>query len=247
MTNKDEFAASLEELGLSANEAAVYVAMLSLGPATILAISKASDVKRTTIYNVLESLKKKGLARTDIRGFKKLYAAEHPKKLESMLERWKGDLRGLLPELEAVFDLKRGESFIKYYEGAEAICNAYFEVLEDLKHEDEFLVVGDPDRWEDTNRSFASAFIKERNKTKLLVRMMLVDSATASRYKEHEKEFGEEIRLLPADSKIETNLVITPRKVLIQQMLQPSVLVTIENKSIINMHTELFNVMWRNR
>ena len=88
MAKSTEITASLEGLGLGANEAAVYIAMLSLGPATVLSISRASGVKRTTIYNVLESLKQKGLVRTDVRGFKQLYAAEHPKKLESMLDTW---------------------------------------------------------------------------------------------------------------------------------------------------------------
>ncbi|HYF29135.1 MAG TPA: helix-turn-helix domain-containing protein [Candidatus Paceibacterota bacterium] len=246
MAKSTEITASLEGLGLGANEAAVYIAMLSLGPATVLSISRASGVKRTTIYNVLESLKQKGLVRTDVRGFKQLYAAEHPKKLESMLEQRRGALLDLLPELEAQFDLKRGESFIKYYEGVGAIRNAYFEMLEGLNHDDEFLVVGDPDRWEDMNGSFATEFIRERNRKKLRIRMMLVDSSTARRYKEHETNFQETIKMLPADSKVDTNLVVTPRKVIIQQMLKPSILVSIENKSIITMHTELFNVMWRN-
>lgn len=220
--------------------------MLSLGPATILNISKASEVKRTTIYNILESLAKKGLTRVDIKGFKKLYAPEHPKKLEAMLDMRKNDLKDLYPELEAMFNLRGGESFIKYYEGTESIKNAYFELLDTLEHNDEFLVTGDPDRWEDVNNSFAAEFIKRRNKAKLRIRMMLVDSETSRKYKQFEKNFHEEIKLLPADSRLETNLVITPRKILIQQMIQPAVLVTVENKSIINMHVQHFNVMWNN-
>jgi sugar-specific transcriptional regulator TrmB len=235
---------SLENLGLNENESRVYVAMLSLGPAPILAISKASEIKRTTVYNVLESLNRKGLARIDIHGFKKLYAAEHPQKLETMLDSRKVELANLLPQLEGLYNLKGGESFIKYYAGAESIKNVHFELLESLQHNNEFLVIGDPDNWERVNESFASDFIQKRNKTKLQVRMMLTDSELSRKYKEFEQNFQEEIRLLPPTAKLDTNLVVTPRRILIQQMFSPVIVISIENSSVITMHRELFNVMW---
>jgi sugar-specific transcriptional regulator TrmB len=244
MSNQSKIIGILEDLGLSDTESRVYFAMLSMGPATILAISKASEVKRTTIYNVLEGLNRKGLTRIEIKGFKKLYVAEHPKKLENILDARKNELTNLFPELEALYNLKGGESFIKYYEGSESIKNAYYDMLDTLQHNDEFLVVGDPQRWEDTNKSFAKDFIAKRNKQTLRIRMILADSELARTYKKFERNFNEEIKLLPPDSKIETNFVITPQKIFIQQMFSPVLVVTIENKSIINMHREFFNVMW---
>lgn len=235
----------MNDLGLNDNESAVYLAMLPLGPATILGISKASGVKRTTIYNVLEGLNRKGLTRVDIRGFKKLYVAEHPQKLERMLEHRQTDLKQAFPEFEALYNLKGGESFIKYYEGSESVKNAYFDMLAALQHNDMFLVIGDPDKWERVNASFGTDFIKTRNKQKLQIRMFLVDSDTSRQYKTFEKDFHEQIKLLPKNSPMETNLVVTPRMVLIQQMVAPFVLVTIENKSIIHLHKELFDIMWK--
>lgn len=244
MSNQSKIINILESLGLSDTESQVYFSMLSLGPATILAISKASEVKRTTIYSVLDSLNRKGLTRIEVKGFKKLYVAEHPKKLESILTARKNDLAELFPELEALYNLKGGEAFIKYYKGSESIKNANYDLLESLQHNDEFLVIGDPERWEDVNKSFAKDFIVKRNKHSLRIRMMLTDSELARTYKKFERNFHEEIKLLPADSKLDTNLVITPQKILIQQMFSPVLVITIENKSIINMHRELFNVMW---
>ena len=247
MKNPTKTIETLESFGLTANESVVYLAMLSLGPATILAISKASEIKRTTVYSILESLNRKGLSRTDINGFKKLYVAEHPKKLESILESRKIELIGLLPQLEGLYNLQNGESFIKYYEGAESIKNVHYELLDSLQHNDEFLVIGDPDNWEKVNHSFATKFIERRNKTKLRIRMLLTDSELARKYKQFEQNFQEEIKFLPADSKLDTNLVITPRRILIQQMFQPIIVISIENSSVITMHRELFNVMWKER
>jgi sugar-specific transcriptional regulator TrmB len=244
MTNRPKKAEILEVLGLNENESKLYIAMLSLGPSTILSISKAAEIKRTTVYSVLESLNRKGLTRIDVKGFKKLYVAEHPKKLENIFDSRKAELTNLLPELEGLYNLKGGESFIKYYEGSEAIKNVHFELLNSLQHNEEFLVIGDPVSWEKANHSFAKEFIEKRNRTKLQIRMLLTDSELARTYKKFEKNFQEEIRLLPADSKLDTNLVITPKKIFIQQMFSPVILITIENSSVITMHRELFNVMW---
>lgn len=244
MASQDKIVAQLESMGLSENESRVYFSMLSLGPATILNISRASEVKRTTVYNVLESLGRKGLTRTDSKGFKKLYVAEHPKNLEVMLERQKEELETFSPELEAIFNLKADGSFIKFYEGPVAVKNLYLNMLGELEHNDEFLVIGDPDKWESINAGFAADFIKSRNKIKLNIRMLLVCSETARKYKKFERNFQEEIKLLPENAQLDTNLVITPRKILIQHMGYPVVAMTIETESVVKMHKELFGVMW---
>ena len=48
-----DLAKILIDLGLTENEAKVYVAALSLGPATILKIAQAAAIKRTTVYFVV--------------------------------------------------------------------------------------------------------------------------------------------------------------------------------------------------
>jgi sugar-specific transcriptional regulator TrmB len=244
MENSSKILSLLENLGLTENESKVYTAMLSLGSATILAIAKASEIKRTTVYSVLDNLSKKGLTRIEVKGFKKLYVAEHPNKLESMLDMRKVELAKLLPQLEGLYNLKGGESFLKYYESAESIKNVHYEILKELNYHDEFLVIGDPDNWERVNKSFSTHFIKERNKANLNIRMILTNSELSKNYKQFQQNFQEEIRLLPSGAKLDTNLIITPRRVLIQQMFSPVIVISIENSSVITMHRELFNVMW---
>ncbi len=92
----------LEQMGLSGHEAAVYLAALSLGPSPILALARTSGVKRTTVYSVLTSLQKKGLMIREVRGWKTLFAAERPEKLEVIIESKKTDLIRALPDLSAM-------------------------------------------------------------------------------------------------------------------------------------------------
>ena len=54
----------LTEFGLSEKEAKVYLALLELEVATATEIAKNSNIKRSSTYVVLESLKEKGLVGT---------------------------------------------------------------------------------------------------------------------------------------------------------------------------------------
>ena len=51
----------LQKLGLSDKEASVYLAMLELGPSVVSDIAKKANINRSTVYVVLEFLKKRGI------------------------------------------------------------------------------------------------------------------------------------------------------------------------------------------
>src|SRR3989338_8744923 len=76
----------LIKIGLSEHEATVYHSALALGPSTVLALSRASGVRRTTVYSVIETLKRKGLMAEELKGFKTIFFANSPNKLEQVLE-----------------------------------------------------------------------------------------------------------------------------------------------------------------
>lgn len=79
----------LEIIGLSEKEAKVYVAMLELGPAPILEITLKAGINRPTVYVQIESLKKRGLVSTQLKGKKHLFIAEDPHQLSTLLEKEK--------------------------------------------------------------------------------------------------------------------------------------------------------------
>ncbi len=87
-----DLAKSLQNLGLSENEAKVYLAGLALGPATAQHIAAKAIVTRPTTYIVIESLTKLGLMSSMQRGKKKLFAASKPSQLARILEQKKREL-----------------------------------------------------------------------------------------------------------------------------------------------------------
>jgi len=126
----------LISLGLSDNEAKVYMAMLELGQATVLEISAKAGVNRPTTYVQIESLKKMGLVSTQIKGKKQLFIAESPDKLESVIERErkaieykKEELHKLLPELTGIFNLSDSKPQVRFFEGKEGLLKMQGELL----------------------------------------------------------------------------------------------------------------------
>ena len=72
---------SLKQLGLQEKEIKVYLVILKLGSLPAQMIASETDIKRTTVYLVLEKLKKIGLVGEIIEKNKKLFFAEKPEKL----------------------------------------------------------------------------------------------------------------------------------------------------------------------
>jgi len=235
----------LINFGLSDNEANVYLSSLSLGPTTILKISKATSMKRTTIYSVVESLKQKGLMNMELKGWKRLFVAENPEKLNNILKAKQEELKNNLPQLLAMYNLKGSEGFIKYYEGLEAIKSVYENLLEDIKAHDYYYVVCDTKQWLALDQKYFLNFIKRRAKYNIKIRLLLQDSKIAREHKKMEKIFNEKIKFLPQGTSLTTDLIVIPKRVVIHQLTQPTIAMVIENNSIIQMHRELFELIWK--
>jgi sugar-specific transcriptional regulator TrmB len=239
-----ELQQTLIEIGLSENEASVYLASLGLGPAAVQPLSRAASIKRTTAYSVVESLLQQGIMRLEIRGRKKLYAAEPPSKLYEMIERKRERLRQSLGELSTLYDFRSGEASIKYYEGVEALKAVYNGLLQDCEAGKDYLIFSSPKEWYQLAPQFFDDFLERRKKIPLKMRYMMIDSEIARRIKRDEESLGRKIKLLPKTMSFTANLVIIPRKVVINQLVPPVWAAVIENRYIVNTFIELYNVLW---
>lgn len=244
MKKNDKLLNSLYDIGLTEHEALVYMAMLSLGPTTALKISRVTEVKRSTVYLALESLLQKGMASIELRGMKRLYVAENPEKLETLLEERKNRFGRNLPELLSLYNLKGGESYLKYYEGMNGLKSVYESMIRDIRPHERYCVLSKLEPIIELDPSFFSSFFERRSKLPIDIRILLQDTPEAHRRKSIERNFNEHIKILPKEVTLVTNLVVIPRRVFIQQFTLPIFGITIENKSIIQMHEQMFGIMW---
>jgi sugar-specific transcriptional regulator TrmB len=235
---------NLTEMGLSELEAKVYLALLPMEYGNIRSIAVASGVKRTSVYSVVETLCQKGLVSVREIGLKTFYSAEAPSHLKQILDRKVETLLRVLPDLDNLYINKRASSVVKYYEGVEALQQVYDTLLEELQHNQDYFVFGDPDHWDTHSQAYFKRFIKKRLKIKLKARLLLVCGDTAREYQKYQQNFGEEVRMLPENYALNVNAVIAGNKMIIHRLTSPVVTIVIEDPSVIAMQKNLFEIIW---
>ena len=100
------------------------------------------------------------------------------------------------------------------------------------------------DYWLKHDEEFFMDFLYRRAKLPINIRMMFQESDLAHKWKSQEKNFNSRVKILPIGTKLNTNLVVTPQRVFIHQLIHPVIGIVIENKSVIQMHKEMYEVIW---
>jgi HTH-type transcriptional regulator, sugar sensing transcriptional regulator len=116
-----ELVQRLTSVGLSAKEAAVYVALTQTGTATVAEIARKAGIKRPTAYGVLEDLVTKGLAIAGAPGQRRSYSIESPRQLLDLPRKQEAALKDLMPELLALADATPSKPRIRFYEGYDGV------------------------------------------------------------------------------------------------------------------------------
>ncbi|MFA5995375.1 MAG: helix-turn-helix domain-containing protein [Patescibacteria group bacterium] len=243
--NHAELIKILQNIGLSENEAKVYCSALSLGSSTILNLARNASMKRSTVYAIVEALKQKGLMHIKMQGLKKLYTAANPEQLEHILEQRQDNFKKHLPDFLAIYNLESNNNFVKYYEGLTAVKALYEDSLKQIKPHEDYLVITNQEQWLQLDEKFFMNYIKKRAKLNINTRLLFQDSPIAREHKRLEKNFNEQVKILPAGTALEIDLVLIPNRLIIHQLIPPIMAIVIENKSVIKMQQELFEIIWR--
>jgi len=235
----------LVNIGLTKKEADVYQAALGLGPTTVLALARASGVNRTTVYPLIRSLQRKGLMHEEPRGFKRLFAAESPEKLDAMVEERRRELAESLPELLGTYNLRGGEDgTVQVYEGLNGVKQVYESLIHDTSSGSEYLVMSHEERWLELDPKYFSRFLERRARQDFKVRTLLTASPLAEERKTFAKNFRQEVKILPKNFDLKTNIVITPQRVVFHQLTLPITATVLRNKTTIDALRQCFEMIW---
>ena len=116
----------LKSLGFLDSETKTYLAALSMGPSTVIDLTKQVKLSRQAVYVAIESLTERGIMSSTLIGKKRFYAAEKPEKLlayakrrESELDEHVKDLEKAIPDLELRTGGERPS--VKVLEGKEGL------------------------------------------------------------------------------------------------------------------------------
>lgn len=115
---------ALAKMGLTDKEIKVYLAALELGKASVQEVSRKSGINRATTYVQLEQLVERGLVSIVDKDKKNIVVAERPQRIIDILENKKSNIddlkkqfSGLMPQLEAIYNVVTDRPQVKFYEG----------------------------------------------------------------------------------------------------------------------------------
>lgn len=171
----------LQKFGLDEKEAKAYMAALEIGEGTVGRLAAKSGIKRTTLYDVIESLKRKGLLSIVRRSKQTVYMAEDPRVLRGSLEEKQQTLEKMLPELLSIANFLDNKPTIRYFEGDEGIKEVYKDTL---KYPDqEMLAWVSDEAWAFDEEFLFGYYLPQRIAKKIWVRAIAPDRPHMREYK----------------------------------------------------------------
>lgn len=124
----EEFLPTLTSLGLEEKQAKVYIASLE-GAGTVAELALRAELKRPTVYLIVDELKSRGLLSTSIQGRKTVYTAAAPTVLRQLAEQRLRAVEQALPSLESLTATQPGRPKVQVYEGRSGMELVYREML----------------------------------------------------------------------------------------------------------------------
>ncbi len=125
----------LTKIGLSENEAKVFLVLLQLGRGSVTQITRKAGLNRTTGYDILDNLVTKGLASISGKEPKQEYIAESPDKIIFLLEKEMSEkteqlkkIKSIMPEIKSLHNVA-GRPKVRFYEGVQGLKDVYEDTL----------------------------------------------------------------------------------------------------------------------
>jgi sugar-specific transcriptional regulator TrmB len=240
----------LKKLGLSDKKIDLYIAGLKTGPATVQNLAKFSQIKRPTVYVLLEHLAKLGLANRSFKGEQKLFEMASPQKLFKFIDEEKREaeekenfLQKVMPEFEAIVKKSEFATDTKIYEGFDLVK----EIFGDLAKTKGITYTISSGHFYD--KLDINWFIKnvtqvrERAKNKsfiisdphpLVIKFYLMEETNIR-----------EFRFLPKDMIMPSVIQIHEDTVVMISMDEPYSCIVMKNRTIAETLKFLFNLIWQ--
>lgn len=125
----------LNNLEITGEQAEVYLALLELGEGNFTEISHKTNIKRTTLYNVVEKMQKKGYVKKNLEN--KKFQPIQPQQLFEKLQSNNLVFFQAMPLFKSIMKEPVSLAKIKFYSGNKGIQQLFLDDLEAYRGKDE--------------------------------------------------------------------------------------------------------------
>lgn len=242
----DSVQKTLRQIGFSDKSSRVYLALLSLGEASVIEIATQTRLKRTTVYNVLPELIQAGLVRTGRRGKRRIFFVDD---VRAISEKMKQDLLTaelLIPRLQGLQQVLPNRPRLQIFEGQSGVRDFF---LDTLKHTprggriDE--IVGPKAFYSILPAEIRDEYVPMRVKQGVRIRIIASQSETAKRLKQRAAAELREIRFVRRlDIDFHAALVLYGTRVGFLSFTERFFGAVVESSALYEMQRAIFQSLW---
>lgn len=218
----DTLKTSLKNLGFTAKEVEIYTALLELQTASYTELARATGIKRTSLYTMVQRLQERGVVQYSV-DTRKL-SPTTPDQLFTQLQANTLQFHKLIPQLKELGRKQRSISRIQFYSGVEGIKRAYLEnEYKDIPKKDRVIrVLSDGATWEEfwkkADRNLTREYLQEAKKRYYRWQVLATGPEKGPYTSETAREFNVAIKLLPDNYKTEFDMEIRLDQVIIADL-----------------------------
>ncbi|MBI2148425.1 hypothetical protein HYU23_02000 [Candidatus Woesearchaeota archaeon] len=159
----------LEEIGLTAVEAKVYLTLVKKGPSLAGLITKETGTHRRTTYDILYRLRSKGLISNIIIENKRYFEAVNPDRLLELLKEKEDILKNILPDLKNFYKSNKSKNEVLFFRGKQALKTVFDDLIREGK---EIIFIGKFIEINELLNIYTSRFDAKRIEKKIYIKML---------------------------------------------------------------------------
>jgi sugar-specific transcriptional regulator TrmB len=244
---------TLRKIGFSEKEAKIYIQLIRLGAQPVSVISAKAEINRTTAYDIIESLTKKGLISSIKKGSVTYFKALDPKNLLNYLEREKveqtkkiekqqKEIESLLPALVSLENPESTKPKVSFYEGEKGLRQAYEDTL---TSSETILAYANVETMHEGLPNFFPEYYQRRGvEKKIHIKAICPDNKISiERHKKDKAENRESILIPAKEYNFSPEINIYDDKVLIASWREKMAII-IKSKEIADFHKKMYKLCW---
>lgn len=237
----------LVDLGLTNNEARIYLFLLKHGSTTTGAIIKNTNIVNSRVYESLNSLISKGLVSYTVQKNGKLFSASSPEKFLELEEERKKKIETFIPELNKLHNQKEAIFHTSVYEGFEGFKTAFKKIIDDCHNGETIYILGFSEQQfaKESLRTFLSNMNLKSEKKKHKLKIILDNSIKDTFGKDRSMEKFTEVRYMPSGYISPAAIDIFQDYVYIFLWEEKPFVFMIKNERIAESFKQYFEFLWK--
>ncbi len=244
----------LKKIGFSDKEAQVYLQLIRLGSQPVSVIANRANINRTTAYDIIASLTKRGLVSSTKKSGATYYRAIDPRELIAYLEREKvehfkrlekqqKEIEEVLPELLSLENPQSTKPKVTFYEGEKGMRQAYEDTL--TSSEDILAYANVEEMHKGLPEFFPEYYHRRAVENGIHIKAIMPDNKMSKeRAKKDKTEKRKSVLVPKKDYDFTPEINIYDDKVLIASWTE-KMAILIKSKEIADFHKKMYKLCWK--